>query len=214
MTTLRKIFWIVLFAVAFAAVESSVVVYLRSLYYPEGFTFPLKPISQTHLRVELLREIATIIMLICIGALAGSRPWSKFAYFMIGFGVWDMFYYFWLKVMLNWPSSLLDLDILFLLPIPWIGPVIAPVVISILMILGGVVILRKEHADGVFRPSRISWILSIAGSAVILFSFMSDVDAGLVLTPPKPYRYELLVIATILYAAATFDAHRRTFSNQ
>ena len=137
MKTLNKIIWISVFAVAFAAVESAVVVYLRALYYPEGFSLPLKIFGRNHLWVELARELATMVMLASVAVLTGSNRWQRFAYFLISFGVWDIFYYVWLKVMINWPSSIFDWDILFLLPVPWIGPVIAPVLVSFFMILGG-----------------------------------------------------------------------------
>src|SRR5512134_294061 len=100
----RKLLWVSLFGVAFALVESSVVVYLRSLYYPEGFAFPLKLMSPQHVGVELSREAATIVMLAAIGVVAGSKAWEKFAYFLVAFGVWDIFYYVWLRVMLDWPA--------------------------------------------------------------------------------------------------------------
>ena len=126
MKTSRTILLVSVFAVAFALVESSVVVYLRLLYYPEGFAFPLKPALMSHVAVEVSREVATIVMLAVVGLIAGRSRWQRFSYFMIAFGVWDIFYYVWLKIMLNWPASLLDWDVLFLIPVPWIGPVVAP----------------------------------------------------------------------------------------
>ena len=87
------LFWTCLFAIAFAFVESSVVVYLRAIYYPDGFTFPLRLIEQEHLFVEILREAATIIMLVAVGFLAGRTGWQRFGFFLICFGVWDIFYY-------------------------------------------------------------------------------------------------------------------------
>src|SRR3972149_9492425 len=139
---IKKILWVMIFAVAIALVESAVVVYLRELHYPEGFRFPLKLIIDKTVIVELYREIATVIMLLSIGALVGKIFWERFAYFLIAFGVWDIFYYVWLKVAIGWPVSILDWDILFLIPVPWIGPVIAPVLVSLLMIVAGVRILR------------------------------------------------------------------------
>jgi len=137
MKSTRMILLVGVFAMAFAFVESSVVVYLRQISYPEGFAFPLKPGITSQIAVEVSREFATIVMLIAIGMIAGTNRWQRFSYFLIGFGVWDIFYYVWLKLILDWPSSLLDWDILFLLPIPWIGPVIAPVLVSLVMIAGG-----------------------------------------------------------------------------
>lgn len=206
---MKVLFWITFFAIAFAFVESSVVVYLRALYYPQGFSLPLKVISPQHIVIELAREFSTIVMLVAVGALAGATRWQKFSYFMIAFGVWDIFFYAWLKVCINWPVSLLDWDILFLLPVPWIGPVLAPALISILMIVGGVFIIKKEAEDGKFHPTKVLWLLSILGTAIILYSFMYDLDATIRLQVPQPYRYELLAIGLVLYLAGMAAAFRK-----
>jgi hypothetical protein len=190
-------------------VESSVVVYLRLLYYPEGFAFPLKPGIASQIVVELAREFATIVMLVSVGMLAGRTRWQRFSYFMIGFGVWDILYYVWLKVMLNWPSSLFDWDVLFLIPVPWIGPVIAPVLVSIAMIAGGLLILRKEEQSGGFHTSWKATLPALAGSAVILWSFVLDVNASMRFQYPAPYHYELLAMGMVGYAIAFAATARR-----
>ncbi len=202
----RRIFWVSLFAVAFAVVESSVVVYLRSLYYPTGFTFPLKLMPTQHVAIELAREFSTVVMLATVGIIAGSTRWSRFAYFAVAFGVWDIFYYVWLKVILDWPATLFDWDVLFLIPIPWIAPVIAPVLISIVLTAGGWLILRREANGERFKPSALVWLLSILGTAVVLYSFMNDIDATLRFQMPKPYRYELLAAGICLYLIALWKA--------
>lgn len=193
-----------------AFVEAGVVIYLRSLYYPDGFAFPLEIITRSHLIVEIGREAATILMIISVAALTGKRFWEKFAYFLICFGFWDIFYYIWLKVVIGWPSSLLDWDILFLIPLPWIGPVIAPVTIAIMMILAGLLItfLYKRGYD--FQPSSLAWILTIIGTLIILYSFMRDTGAGLHQHMPLPYIYEALIAGEILYLLALFFAWRNT----
>jgi hypothetical protein len=206
---LNKILWVVVFAVSFAAVESAVVVYLRALYYPEGFSLPLKIVSRNHFWVELVRELATMVMLASVAVLTGTNRWQRFAYFLITFGVWDIFFYLWLKIMVNWPSSILDWDILFLLPVPWIGPVIAPVFVSFFMILGGLAIIRKDEQTGVFRPGGWAWLLSGAASALILYSFMRDTEAPLGSQQPKPYGYELLVAGVALYCGSLYLVSRR-----
>ena len=200
MKTSRTILWIALFSIAFAFVEASVVVYLRAIYYPEGFAFPLKLMSSHHIAVELSREVATIVMLAAAGMLAGKSRWEKFSYFLIAFGVWDIFYYVWLKLTLHWPATLFDWDILFLIPLPWIGPVIAPVLVSFVMIAGGVLIIRRQEREGVFRTTRLMQALALIGTAVILYSFLNDTDATLGLQVPKPYRYELMAAGLLCYA--------------
>jgi len=207
---MRKIFWILIFSIAMALVEAAVVVYLWALYYPEGFAFPLPVITARHLIVELGREAATILMLVSVAALIGKRFWEKFAYFIICFGFWDIFYYVLLKLALGWPSSLLDWDILFLIPLPWIGPVIAPVSIAIMMILAGLLITALYKRGYDFRPSFLTWVLTIIGTLTILYSFMRDTGAGLHQQMPLPYRYDLLIAGEILYVLALFLAWRNT----
>lgn len=190
------------FAVAFALVESSVVVYLRSLYYPEGFTFPLKVISEAHVWLEVAREMATIVMLGVVGMLAGTSRWQRFGYFLVAFGVWDIFYYIWLKAFLGWPRTLTEWDVLFLIPIPWIAPVVAPVLIAILMVAcGGGMILRMGQGHH-FRPTFLSWVLGIAATMIALYSFTYDVAATLHGAMPQPYPYGFLVVALVLFAGS------------
>ena len=204
----RKIVWVCLFAIAFALVESAVVVYLRALYYPGGFAFPLKPMSDTHRIVELARESATIIMLVAVGAVNGTDTWEQFGYFMIAFGVWDIFYYCWLKVFLNWPRSILDPDILFLLPLPWIGPVLVPVLVSLLMIAAGMRIIRSIERTGHFHPPAMAVVLSSLASFLLLYTFMFDLDATIRFQPPHPYPYVLMIFSFLLYVVAFILAFR------
>lgn len=202
MKTSKKIFWIIIFAIAFAFVESTVVLYLRGLYYPEGFALPLKPIDANRLGIELVRELATILLLVAVGMLTGRTAWNRFGYFMIAFGLWDIFYYVWLKVSINWPASILDWDVLFLIPLPWIGPVVAPAMISVLMVIAGLLIIRQEEGGNPFHPPRSAWVLCVLGTIFILYSFMRDTNATLHFQTPEPYRWELFGIGTILYVAA------------
>jgi hypothetical protein len=127
----RLLPWMTAFFIAMAFLESAVVVYLRALYYPEGFGFPLVPMDPALVATEMGREFATLVMLLAPAALVTRRALERFAWFCIGFGIWDIFYYVWLKVLLGWPASLAEPDLLFLLPVPWVGPVWAPCLISV-----------------------------------------------------------------------------------
>jgi len=206
----RKLFWIMVFSISMALVEAGIVIYLRALYYPEGFSFPLKIITTRHLIFELARETATILMLISVSALIGKSFWEKFAYFLILFGFWDIFYYIWLKIAIGWPLSLLDWDILFLIPLPWIGPVIAPVTIAIMMILAGLFILFLFKKGYDFWPSPLAWVMTIIGTIIILYSFMRDTGASLHQHMPLPYRYEALIAGEIFYILAMLISWRNT----
>lgn len=208
----KTIALVTLLSIAMAFVESSVVVYLREIYFKDGFTFPLVAMKQELILVELLREAATIIMLGCIGILSAKSFWQRFAYFLIAFGVWDVFYYIWLKALLGWPLTLFDWDILFLIPLPWIGPVIAPVLISLLMIMSGWMILILEQSSQGFRPTIFSYTLTIIGATCVLFSFMQDTDATTRFQYPQDYWYWLLAVGLFLGAVGFSHAFIRSAS--
>ena len=170
----KKLFLITIFGIAMAMLESAVVVYLRELYYPNGFTVILMDMPQRIIVVELFRELATLIMLLTTGYLLGKSKNERFAWFIYTFAVWDIFYYVWLKVFINWPISILDWDILFLLPITWLGPVLAPVICSATMIFLAILILLSESKRIKMKLNKISWTLIILGAIVIFGTFIKD----------------------------------------
>lgn len=176
MKPITKTIWIVLFAIAMGYLESAVVVYLRELYYPEGFSFPLKAMAHDVAVTELYREAATLIMILAVSILAAEFWLHRFAWFLIVFSVWDIAYYIFLKLLVNWPESFFTTDILFLLPSIWTGPVIAPVINSLTMMLIALVILKKSRKGPIplIRLSRVIWLLFIAGSIIVLIAYMKD----------------------------------------
>lgn len=210
---ISKLLWLTIFAIAMAFIESAVVVYLRAIFYPDGFKFPLKAIMDHKIVIEVFREAATLFMLLSVTFLAGKTRWERFAYFMFSFGVWDVFYYIWLKVLLNWPESLFDWDILFLIPVPWISPVIAPVSVSLLMIIFSILIARSIHKGFGFSPKLLSGILALSGITLILYSFMHDVNATLLQHMPKPYHYDFLIIGDSLFIVAFLIAYIKRKGN-
>ena len=170
----KTLFWVTLFCIAMAMLESSVVIYLREMYYPDGFQFPLMATSYTIAITELFRELATLVMLLSIGMLAGKNKSERFAWFIYSFAIWDIFYYLFLYLIVNWPLSLLDWDVLFLLPMMWVGPVWAPVFLSLLMILLAQLILYfSRHRHNANLKSR-EWILLIMGAFIVIIAFCKD----------------------------------------
>jgi hypothetical protein len=143
-----------------------------------------------------------------VGIITGTKPWERFGYFLVAFGVWDVLFYAWLKVLLDWPASLFDWDILFLLPVPWIGPVIAPVLVALMMTVIGTMIVWRTVHEMWFRPGVISWILAASGAGVILFTFIIDTDATVRGASPAPFRYGLFVPGLFLCAAGFIAARR------
>ena len=167
--------WITLFAISMGIFEGAVVVYMRALYYPEGFDFPIKLMSDQVAITELIREFASLIMLLSVGVIAGKNFSQRFAWFIYSFAVWDIIYYVFLYLILGWPESLLTWDILFLLPVTWTGPLVAPVIISLLMILLALVILNQNYkSNDQFKIVKKEWILLILGSLVVFISFIWD----------------------------------------
>ncbi|HEY60842.1 MAG TPA: hypothetical protein G4N92_09220 [Anaerolineae bacterium] len=170
----RAIIWMTLYSTAMALLEAVLVVYLRQHYFPSGFYFPLKIFDLPTFRVEIIREFATMAMLVAVSALA-ARSFSEWlAYFLFNFGMWDIFYYIWLKVLLDWPATLLEWDILFLIPIAWVGPVLAPVICATTMIALAGIILHATHQGIKVKIKLLEWSLLNSGSLIIFTIFIRD----------------------------------------
>ena len=169
-----------------ALVEAAVVVYLRALSPAPGPLTAIHTVLPDHiLAVEVLREAATIVMLLAVAVLAGRGAWTRFLSFCLAFGVWDVLYYLWLRVFTGWPTSLLSWDVLFLIPVPWVAPVLAPLIVSACLIAGSLW-LRDRPTLG--WPA---WAGSCAGAALILAAFTVDARAALVEAEPRPFRWWL-----------------------
>ena len=208
---------VVVFAVAMAWVESAVVFYLRSMigriepYQPN----PL-PVIGGFASVELPREFATLVMLFAVGVLAGRTWRARLGYAAIAFGVWDIFYYVFLKVMCGWPHSLLDWDVLFLLPLPWWGPVLAPVLISLLLIVWGTLASQFECPPASRLANWRAWALNFGGIALALYVFMADslaasphgLDAIRTVLPGQ-FNWPLFCVALALMAAPVVQLSRQ-----
>ena len=205
----RRVAWLTIFAAAMAYVESAVVVYLRARYYPQGFAFPLVSIPAAMLVIEMGREIATLIMLLGVAVLAGKDRWDRLLAFCVAFGIWDVFYYVWLWVFLRWPPSLLTWDILFLIPVPWIGPVLAPVVVSVVLVVGGVLLMSKRERGERIAFSAPLVMMCLTGAALVLASFMLDFQTVLRQQEPPPFRWGLFGAGVALAVVALVGAVRR-----
>ncbi len=170
-----------IFGIAMGFLEAIVVVYLRQLFYPNGFDFPLAIFPQWILSVEWLREFSTIVMLLTIAIIAGKNFNQRFSFFLYTFAIWDIFYYVALKFILNWPPSLLTFDILFLIPVSWIGPVLAPLICSITMIILSIEIVFLEEKGYRLKIRFIDWLLILSGSFIIFLTFISDYSKIIIL---------------------------------
>ncbi|MGM0529498.1 MAG: hypothetical protein ACQERS_13975 [Bacteroidota bacterium] len=172
---LRNLFlWVTIFGIAMAFMESSVVIYLREILYPEGFDFPLAEFEGSLAVTEIIREVSTLVMLVAIAFIAGKSFSTSFAWFVYCFAIWDIFYYVFLRLLVGWPPTLLEWDILFLLPVTWTGPVISPLIECIVMISLAVVILHYANKGIDTRLEASEWLIIIVGALVVLVSFTWD----------------------------------------
>ena len=98
----KKIVWVVIFAIAMAFLEAAVVVYLRRLYGISDLILTVPPFEPQIAKIELGRELATLVMLLSFGWVAGLKLQSRLGFTLVTFGIWDIFYYLWLKVFIAW----------------------------------------------------------------------------------------------------------------
>lgn len=195
----RELVWLSVFGVAFGYLEAAVVVYLRTIAYPEGFSFPIKTMSPFILAVEVGREAATLAMLGAVAlAITGPRL-LKLSRFVFCFGLWDIFYYAGLKTLLGWPASFFTWDILFLIPVPWSAPVLAPALIAVFLAVAGGYGVAKR---GLVRTYVWHWLLGAAGATGVLISFVWNMGALAIGGVPGSYPWALFGIAFAAMVAA------------
>jgi hypothetical protein len=175
------------------------------------------PLVEGIVWVEIVREAATMIMLATVGVIAGRNLVSRLGYALIAFGVWDIFYYVFLVPMTGWPNSLLDWDILFLIPLPWWGPILAPMSIAVLMIIWGTLVTQLEHLQA---AALSDWrVLGISGAGILLalYVFMADAirvapegEAALREMLPTQFSWGLFLLALLLMSAPIWQLVMRT----
>lgn len=197
---------VVAFATAMAWVEAACVFYIRMLVDRiEPYQADPLPMNDALGSVELWREAATLVMIATLGVLAGRSWRHRAGYAALAFGAWDIGYYVFLRLMSGWPTSLLDWDILFLLPLPWWGPVLAPVSIALVMMLWGT--LETQSGDDAV-DARWTWALAAVGIVLALAVFMIDAwralsdgrDAVLQVLPTT-FNWPLFWVALLLMAS-------------
>jgi len=222
---------LLVFGTAFGYLEAAVVSYLRLLHEPArqrfypgrppGELFPLLTLEQLRaagpaqtqtLLIEMGRETATILMLGAI-ALAVARTAGEWAAaFVIAFGTWDVAFYVFLKVLLGWPASVFTWDILFLVPVPWVGPVLAPVLVSAAMIVVGILHLRSEARHERIRLEAKHWAGILLGAAVIVLSFAMDYRFIMSAGTPRQFHWGVFTAGMLLGVASYAGAARRRAS--
>jgi hypothetical protein len=159
-----------IFAVAMAYLESAVVVYLRAMYGIEDLLRDINFKPDVYTFIELGREAATIIMLVMVALIAGNSRQKKLGYFFFSFSIWDIFYYIWLFIFIRWPKSLFEWDVLFLIPLPWWGPVISPILISILLFTIGYLLIKEYR----YKITLLDWTIISVSIVLLLYTFVED----------------------------------------
>ena len=214
----RNAVWLAIFAVAMALLEAAVVIYLRRLYYPGDILriFPPRMLVRLDLVLELARETATLVMLLAVAVIAERGFVRVFAAFVYAFGLWDIFYYIWLRVFIGWPVRWGEWDILFLIPWAWLGPWLAAALVAGLFVLwGGAVLVRP----GCYRVTFGRGALFAAGTALVLTSFLQPAFsllslgvAALARYRPGNFWWTVYVPGVVLMATALgwvfFDGRR------
>ena len=212
--TRNRLIWVAVFGVAMGLFEAAVVVYLRRIAYPDGFSFPLVTLDRHLAVVEVAREAASLVMILSVAVIAGSRSPERLAYFVYIFGIWDILYYVFLKLALDWPASLLEPDILFLIPVPWVGPVLAPVLVSVVMISAGVVTIWLEDMGAPVRVTRRNLGAVVGCGLVIVISFCLDWRSAFSDGGPAPFAWWLflpgLLAGTGVFAHEVHTSVRRS----
>ncbi len=203
--TLRnKVLLLVAFGLAMAYVEAAVVVYLREIIYPGGFAFPLKTMGMRLGAVEVAREVATVLMLLSVACLAEKTWRGRFAGFLFIFGLWDLGYYLWLRVAIGWPGSLFTWDILFLIPLIWSGPVLAPMLVSCLFVAAGLLYYAKREGAERVKIGALSRVLTTASAVIIFVAFVFNHSAVAAGGVPGRFPWEIFLpgLALGVYALA------------
>lgn len=209
----RQLAYLTVFAIAMAYLESAVVVYLRQLFHPQNLrqVFPPGEFSPAFLVLEIGREAATIIMMWAVARLvARSRPDRLFPLFVFLFGVWDLFYYFWLKILIGWPVHWLEWDILFLIPFAWVGPWLTAALIALLLVVWSFILLRNNIP---FRNQRRFRLLFLPGCALCIAAFLQPAlaaylqsgKAALAALQPSHFWWPLFAAGYFLIAAGLWS---------
>ena len=202
---------IIAYAAAMAYLESAVVVYLQlALGGTVGAIFPLRPAIETGslVLIEVGREAATLVMIGAVGLLVGRSRLERLAWSAVVFGAWDIAYYAWLNVFSGWPPSPGTTDLLFLIPVPWAGPVWSPVAVSAALVGVGLVTARTLRSGRRLELEPRHWVVGLSGGAMVILSYTMDagrlLDGGL----PGPYPWPVFAAGMLMAMAAAADALR------
>ena len=104
------------------------------------------------------------------------------------------------------------IGLLFLIPVPWIGPVLAPVVVSVCLIGTAITLEVALAKRWELKPHALEWALVIAAGLIVIVSFCLDwrsiIEGGL----PGSYDWWLFAVglglALVVFIRRMFIASR------
>jgi hypothetical protein len=217
----RQALAVLLFGISFGYVEAAVVTYLRpqfdavrATFIPpnaRGELFPMLSAQQVKaagpgmvrlVDTEVAREAATLLMLGAVAAAVGINFRQCLAFFLLAFGAWDISYYAFLKVLIDWPKSLLTWDVLFLIPVPWSAPVLAPALVALTMIGAALAYLGREANGQAIRLRVVHWLGACVGALFILAAFTWDYRNVIAGGMPKPFHWGVFAFGEVIWVMA------------
>jgi len=166
------------FGAAMGYLEAAVVVYLRAALELLPGTIPAHDPGAfgTFEAIEIARELATLVMIAAVGWLAGRGRYERLAWAAVVFGLWDIVYYLGLRVAIGWPPAFDTWDVLFLVPGPWVGPVWAPIVVSVALVGFGLAAARRLRSGEPIVVGTLRALAAIGGGGLVILSFLVDTN--------------------------------------
>jgi len=208
---IKRVFLLAAFAAAMACVEAAVVVYLRAVI-GAGPLFPMKDLPPLLMPIEIGREVATLIMLVSVALLSVRGGARRMGAFLFLFSLWDVLYYGWLRTATGWPAGVGDWDILFLIPLPWVGPVWSVLLISAGMAVFAVLFLRMPE-EAPFSPGLWGWVCGVFGAAIVVANYILEwMKLGYGQGVPSDFSLGPYLVGIVLLGAAGWAAVRSTAS--
>ena len=168
----KRLAVLTLFSITFAFFVTAVMYFIRSHYYPNGFDFPVKLLKGLPFAIEYMRQLANLVIIFCVAYLAGRNVRERMAAFMFVFGLWDIFYYIWFYILIQWPPDLMAWDLLYRVPVHWSGPVIAPIIVSIALIKAALLIFYSGSKNWNIKFNLSDWLVEIFAGIGVLTAFL------------------------------------------